>query len=136
MAYRRKAVSLSDFEPTEETSDSDLLKLTFENGQAIFVHYRGFRQHCPHEPIWILHEDFCPSSIQMLRTTGMNYRDDVKGQPFDVPLEITATVGEPASISIWPRLDDKTASALASIEPCAYRDAYHDDLELAVSVYA
>lgn len=136
MAYRRKAVSLSDFEPTEETSDSDLLKLTFDNGQVIFVHHRGFRQYYPQDPIWVLHEDFCPSSVQALRTPGMNYRDDIKGQPYDVPLEITATVGEQASISIWPRLNDKTASTLASIEPCAYRDAYHDDLELAVSVNA
>jgi hypothetical protein len=137
MAYEKKPVSLGDYRPTEDTTENDLLKLTLENGQVLFVHHRGFRQYnFTLEPIWVIHEDFCPSSIQVLRRPGMDYRKDIKGQPFDVPLEINATVGEQVMISIWPRMDEQSSAKLVSIQPCAYQDAYHDDLELAVSVHA
>jgi len=135
MAYEKKPASLGDFRPTADANENDLLKLTFENGQVVFVHHRGFNSYT-HEPVWVLHEDFCPSSIQALRTPGMSYREDTKGRPFDVPLGIAAVVGEQAVVSIWPRLDDKSRPKLVSIEPCTYRDAYHDDLELALPINA
>jgi hypothetical protein len=133
MVYRRKAVSLSDFEPVGQTTDEDLLEITFHNFQTIFVHMRGIDS-LTRQPTWVVHEDFCPSSLTKSREPGMDYSEDIKGRPFNVPVNVTATVGQPAEFYVHPNQYLKSASTVTSILPAAYRDAYHDDLELAVSV--
>lgn len=132
MAYQRKAASLSDFEPIEGMSEDGLLKVTFENGQAIFVHDRGIDSFLQAR-VWVLHEDFCPSSLAALREPGMDYSEDIKGRPYDVPIDIhVATVGEPAEFYVHPSQYVLSVPTVVSIEPCAYRDAYHDDLAVSL----
>ena len=129
MAYQRKATSLIDYERTEATSDDDLLELTFQNLQTIFVHQRGFN--LDGQPVWVVHEDFCPSSLKKLREPGMDHSEDIRGRPFNVPVTVTATVGQQAEFYVHPGHYLKSATALKSILPSVYREAYHDDLELA-----
>ena len=133
MAYQRKAVSLSDFEPAGQATDDDLLEVTFQNFQTIFVHMRG-TDSLTRQPVWVVHEDFCPSSLATSREPGMDYSDDIKGRPFNVPVTVTATVGQPAEFYVHPGQYLRSATAVTSILPATYRDAYHDDLELAVPV--
>lgn len=133
MAYQRKALSLSDFEPAGQATDEDLLEITFQNFQTIFVHMRG-TDSLTRQPVWVVHEDFCPSSLTKSREPGMDHSEDIKGRPFNVPVTVTATVGQPAEFYVHPGQYLRSASAVTSVLPAVYRDAYHDDLELAVPV--
>lgn len=129
MAYQRKAESLTDYRSTEATTVDDLLEVTFMNFQTIFVCQQGFTQ--TSEPRWVIHEDFVPSSLKKLREPGTDYSQDIKGTPFDVPVDVIATVGEQAEFYVHPGQYFKSAARVTSILPSGYRDAYHDDLELA-----
>lgn len=136
MPYERKPVSLNDFQPSEDSTDADLLEISFDsNLESIFVHHRGINRHTQ-QLRWVLHEDFVPASIRNLREPGMDYSQDIGGRPFDVPVEVSATVGEPAGFTFHPGKHVWSNAVVTSITPCHYRDAYDDDLTLRTVVHA
>jgi len=126
MGYTQRAVTLSDFRLVDDT-DNNLLAVRFADGQTIFVHHTGFDEFT-HEPNWVMHEDFCPSELLRARAPGHAIR---KNRQYEVPDRVSATVGKHAEFTVNSTLYFRSRTLVVEIAPAAYRDAFHDDLNLA-----
>lgn len=124
MGFVRSSDKLGSFWPSTEQPGAELLKLTFEDGGVLFLGAEGSS-----ELFYRVHPDFVPTQ---LKAVIEKYRFD----PRDEASVATALVGFEVQIGIGNKKGGAeghclTASRLASIEICEYRDGYRGKLKLA-----
>ncbi|MEO5499536.1 MAG: hypothetical protein ABIR46_03485 [Candidatus Saccharimonadales bacterium] len=122
MGFVKAPTTLGEFWSSPKQPGAELLKLTFEDGSTLFLSEGKLsRMYYP------VHPDFVPTQLQ---TAIEKYRFD----PRDEAFVRSARIGMSVDIIIGDKNGSEghchTASKLASIEICDYRDAFHDDLNI------
>jgi hypothetical protein len=115
MKFVQLNTSLNNFLAVESDGAEELLRVEFDNGQALFM--ERVLQDGPRLGFWRVHPEFMPAGLGR----------DVQGI-----LPYRCAVGE--RMAFYSHHDGGvqklhfTEGDVVAINPCDYRDAYHDDL--------